>query len=828
MKKTHPLRAALALTLGVGLLAGCGGQSGTETTGGAGSAGSGGGGGASATAAPEYVYVPEFVPLKNDSQFGFYSGIYSGGKILATAWEDVPDPAQPDDPDARVNVQSIYTLSLDGTVTRFPYELPIPYEQDGKSYNSYANTIRLGEDGSLYLLEQTNVSWNDAPEGMTERDEDYWSYFHYQQSYALKIISPEGAVQREIDLAALKEVPREGSGREMIGISGEDDDYFYIGGMALSGDGKLCLSSEQTLYVLDAEGTLLGTIQMENWVESLISVGGTIYCAAYQDGVGEVLCQVDLDGVTLAEGIPVRGDLYSMRAGGGDYDLYYTSGINFYGLKLGDAEPVKLLNWLDCDIDPDAGEVMVTEDGRFLLLENDWDYSSENPSVSSSIAVLSKKPSASVPQKEVLTLATQSLGYQTRAAVLDFNRNSEKYRIEVRDYSEYNNYDSEDEADWSAGVTKLKTEILSGNVPDLLNLEGLPAQQFINKGYLEDLNPFLEKDPELGRDALVPSVLKAVESDDGKLYTTFSGFTLETVVGAKRIVGDTPGWTLREYREALARMPEGCDPFGKYMTRDNMLQICLSLDGNNFVNWATGECSFDSEGFVEMLEFVNSFPAEYDYSDEVYTEDDEPPARIARGEQMLYATTLSSPEDLLQIGAIFGGEPCFIGYPTAFGAGNMFGIYNSGFAMSSRCADKDAAWEFLRIFFTRSYQERNVWNLRSNREAFEKQLSDAMQPVYQTDSNGNPLLDEDGNKVEIDYGSWSWGGVEIKYHPLTAEDTALLRELIDTTTRLTTQDEDIYVIVSEGAAPFFAGQRSAQEVAKQIQSKASIYINEQR
>ena len=55
-----------------------------------------------------------------------------------------------------------------------------------------------------------------------------------------------------------------------------------------------------------------------------------------------------------------------------------------------------------------------------------------------------------------------------------------------------------------------------------------------------------------------------------------------------------------------------------------------------------------------------------------------------------------------------------------------------------------------------------------------------------------------------------------------------MRELIDTTTKLYKYDEDIYNIVVEGAAPFFDGQRSAQDVAKQIQSKAMIYVNEQR
>ena len=35
-------------------------------------------------------------------------------------------------------------------------------------------------------------------------------------------------------------------------------------------------------------------------------------------------------------------------------------------------------------------------------------------------------------------------------------------------------------------------------------------------------------------------------------------------------------------------------------------------------------------------------------------------------------------------------------------------------------------------------------------------------------------------------------------------------------------------IVTEQAAAYFSGQKSAEEVAKLIQSKANIYINEQR
>ena len=41
-------------------------------------------------------------------------------------------------------------------------------------------------------------------------------------------------------------------------------------------------------------------------------------------------------------------------------------------------------------------------------------------------------------------------------------------------------------------------------------------------------------------------------------------------------------------------------------------------------------------------------------------------------------------------------------------------------------------------------------------------------------------------------------------------------------------DQDIYNIISEETQAFFAGQKTAQDVAGIIQSRATIYVNEQR
>ena len=804
--------AALSLALAAGLLAGCGGGE-TDTS------ETGGGGGSEAT--PEYVYVAESVPVApftaEGRQQGFGNMIWTGGSFYTYVSIPVGDRTPVDvvtpeyEGQYTVYAPALYRVGLDGTSEGPIYTAEVPEDEDSYvNLNGYAGT----PDGGLAILEQTSRWWSDAPEGVTREDDEYWEYYHNSRQYALKFLDAGGAVRSEIPLDGLAP-------------EGEDD-YFYIENFAVGDDGTVYLSAEQTIYALDPDGAELFRLELENWCERLLTLpDGGVACIYWGDN-GEEIAALDPETKSLTGETGFRGDGYNAVTGGGDYDLYYTSGISLYGLRLDGGEPEKLLNWLDCDVNPDNSRSMaVLEDGRIVMAQSNWDSNYEN--VTNELIVLEKKPYDSVPHKETLTLATQYLNYNIRDAIIEFNRKNDRYRIEVRDYSEYNNYNSENEEDWNAGMTRLTTEIGAGNLPDILDLSGLPLLQLAGKGYLEDLYPLLDADASLSREDLLPSVLAALEVD-GKLYTICQTFGIQTVVGAAGVVGDTPGWTYDEFNAALRQMPEGCAAFDRYVTREDMLRTCLALDGDSFVNWATGACSFDSEAFVKLLEYVKSFPAEYDWELYEYSEDDSTPARIMSGRQMLIQTSIYDFQDQKMYQAIFGGDATYIGYPTESGTGNMIQPSNSGYAITSKCKDKDAAWSFLRQFFTEdSGSGRNYYGygLPVNKAAFEKKLEEAMTPEYRTDADGNFILDEDGNKIEVSQGGWSWGGVEIEFGAITREMADKLLEAVNSTTKLYSFDESIYDIVAEQAAAFFDGQKTAEETAKLIQSKAMIRVNEQ-
>ena len=53
-------------------------------------------------------------------------------------------------------------------------------------------------------------------------------------------------------------------------------------------------------------------------------------------------------------------------------------------------------------------------------------------------------------------------------------------------------------------------------------------------------------------------------------------------------------------------------------------------------------------------------------------------------------------------------------------------------------------------------------------------------------------------------------------------------ELVNTTTKVQNYDEELMQMITNESEAFFAGQKSAEDVGRLLQSKMTIYINEQR
>lgn len=578
---------------------------------------------------------------------------------------------------------------------------------------------------------------------------------------------------------------------------------------------RLYAASGSTVTVLDTDLSVLFTCKGLETVERLVSLGGGVGALTVDEN-GRTVYPVDLEKQALGSARPLTGSGEGKIYGGNEtYDFLYTGGDSLYGWSGKNAAPEKVLSWSAAGVDKGQVEALcLLPDGSgATLLRNGYSWP-----MSCSLARLTPAGEEALAGRTVLTLATMGLDSDTRARVLEFNRTSGTHRIEIRDYSEYNTAE-----DNTAGLTKLNTEILAGNMPDLLDVSGgIPLRRYAGRGLLEDLWPFIESDPELGREGVMERPLEAAELG-GKLYQVFSRFTIETAAGAPAAVGDKMGWSLAELKEALAKLPAGCTVLGSGETRDSLLEAMFADSLDSFVDWEAGTTRFDSPEFRAILEFCAAFPAQVQTSGE----DTDDYTQVANGEQLLLPVSLNDLQSVQLYRALFGGGVTFVGYPGE-GGGVRFGI-DGGMAMSASCADKEGAWRFLRQVLLPSGEERSLGrDFPVNRADFERVAEKSMEFSYLKDETGNTVTGPDGEPMVEGTAFVFVGSQTIMLKPASQEDYDQVMALYQAADALTGYDENIWTIVRECAGAYFAGDRTAEDAARTIRNRVELYLNEQK
>ena len=725
-------------------------------------------------------------------------------------------------------------VGTDGSIERLPYQPKQSDAGQGENSGVVFEGLCAAQDGNLWVLEK-HYRYGSEPSGETAgTEQEHGSSFRNEEHEMLVCVREDGTVVSEFSLDGLKN-----HAEEVKDLEGSYS--FEVPGMALDKDGHICLAihewfsgtanyiQEDRIVLLDPQtGSVADSFRMSSTPEYMVGLAnGEIAICCYERG--ELIGLLDLEEKGLKDTVQLGDFVNGMAGGDEDYPVIYSAGDSVYGLNFETGEPLKLFNWIDCDVAREGDESFcMLQDGRIVTTSTQETVNG----IENDLIVLSKNEAGEVSQKKVLRLAVMNLYPFTSKMVSRFNRSNPDYRIEVTDYSQYNNYSSANEDERNAGINRLQTEIIAGDMPDILDISLLSADRLGSKGLVEDLYPYMDADPELNRSDLLEHVIQAFE-ENGKLYQTVGNFYILTTAGLSRVVGDHIGWTMDEFQDAMSRLQAenpNCTVFERYTTQDLALTFLLYLELENYVDWSSGECGFQSDGFIKLLEFVKSFPTVYSWETDGGADDYDTDTRLLMGLQLMKQCNFACFEDLQVNTAGLGGEPCtFVGYPTENGVGSMFAQIGNSFAITSSCADKDAAWQFIRQFFLPEYQEQFLGEVfPTNRSVYEKMKSEATTTKYQRNPDGSFMLNEEGKRIEEDLGSMQVNGVTVPYRTASEEDVARVEEIINATTNILHTDDSLKRIIIDGALPYFADQRSVDEVVKLIQSKAMLYVNEQR
>lgn len=681
------------------------------------------------------------------------------------------------------------------------YEATGTLEGYAESYVSISSICAIPEDELLVVETVSGVRF-DLPEGFEGTDEEKYRYAEYVRESRARRLDDTGAELVAVDLTAASDEVS-----QLLGGQSSTDDSPLVSSISVGPDGSLLLVySQNAIVLLGTDGEVKYSQLLDGWYGEPIPMPDGRAGLWEETMNGSVLHCFDFETPGFGEDIELPLNAYSLYEGGGAYGACYVDSSCICGIRSEGGEPAQLASLINCGLDENGLQAMFIDDEGCI---NCLLYDSVGGSTQ--LARLRLVDASELPETTVLRLACCYLSEEIRRAVLDFNRSNSGARIEVVDYAQYATED-----DYSAGITKLNVEILSGNVPDLFASDGLPIAQYGARGLLYDMYELIDSDPELSRESFFENILEAFATD-GKLYTITPSFRIMSLVGNADVVGAEPGWTLEEMREVITSQPQVQYVLDAYTTPESMLQQMLTLNLDRYVDWQTGECSFNRGDFEELLEFCAALP-------EGNGGGGGTPALVSSGKQLLASFRVADFQEYQLYEAMFGGHLAFKGYPSADRAGNLAEPMYGSLSISSTCSDVDAAWSFVRtLLLEESYDTDgdNIFGYPINRAAYAAAEANAMEKHYITDP-------ETGEQVEEPVSSWSWDALDVEIYAMSEEESEALRELIASVKYSFSYDETIMNMIAEDSAAFFEGDKSASETASLIQDRVSTYVNEQK
>lgn len=592
-----------------------------------------------------------------------------------------------------------------------------------------------------------------------------------------------------------------------------EGEYYSVSAMTVADDGTIYLQdSNSEIIILDKDFQKKGSIdaQKAGYVYQMFAIGNKVFAIGWDENYTAQQLSVIENGVVSDQKyeLPAIASAGTIYAGNSTTNIYISTSNAIYGWNVEDADAKEVLDYIDSDI-PAAyveGLYSISDDEFLVVYEDSYEWNTH-------FSKMTKIKPEDVKEKTVVNLACYYLDSSVKNRIIEFNKENENYRVQVVTYSDYDTYD-----DYTAGITKLNNDIAAGKIPDVFVLvDSMPIESYMEKGLFTDLKKFVEKDSSFSMDDFAPNVVRAGSKGDA-WNILIPEYAIQTFVGKESVVGTQPNWTIADAESVMDQYADS--QLLSETTRTAALMQGLGYMGDSFIDWKTGNCSFNTDAFISFLEFVNRFPEEISYEDEDYWNDYwQNYETIYRDNRVLLRRSyMSSIADMNSIEkGEMGEKVTFVGFPTGTGTGSYL-LPTLEMAISDKSKVKDGAWEFLRYYLTDEYQNReDSYVFPILLSAMDKQVEKATEKPY--------YLDEKGEKVEYT-DSYYLDGIEIEIEPMTKERALEIRDFVLSVDQLMFTNDDITNLITEEAESFFSGQKSAKEVADIIQSRAQIYVSE--
>lgn len=401
-------------------------------------------------------------------------------------------------------------------------------------------------------------------------------------------------------------------------------------------------------------------------------------------------------------------------------------------------------------------------------------------------------------------------------------------------------------------VSRVNTEIMSGGGADILALDVLPYYKYADNGQLEDLNNFIQNDPGYNKAAYTENVLAATAYKGGQ-YIFPMDYTFNYFAYDSSLMADFPAQDKLTYQDVIKAAKDGSASTGNKIFGQSAYSVqkgssffekAYSLDYTTFVDIINKKVDFTGGEFAELLETVKSYadngsinPANVtaaEMSRETSLDKfaaDNAEKYYAKFNSSLnlvnqFTRNLGTKTNVIrQAGSSGSSEHDEIAGLVANDQGKVDFSYTQGYGLNSNSKNKRTAWEFIKFLASEEMQSSGLGSPNSipiNNQAKEKTAS--MLITGEAIQNRAAAMGVSGGPA---------GKGQEAAKELTPEQQQALANYLATLDRFTKllnnydlHDAKIDNMVTTEVKNFFTGEKTAAEVAKALQSKVELYLNE--
>ena len=615
---------------------------------------------------------------------------------------------------------------------------------------------------------------------------------------------------------------------------------------ASNGIQTLKLKDAENLYVADyngavyhvttADGKITATFDDMNYVNNMYLCGDKLLLDDYEK-VYEYDTATDkktAEHEALASVITFKGSVTIADYLKDGHTIYYscTEGIYTYDLDKDTSEQIVDGN-MSSLVSPSGNvEYLIPkDDGQILVKFSDY---TGDTSEESFLNYAYDKDAAKRPDKE-LTIYTLKDDYTIRTLAAAYQKAHPDVYVKVE-----SGVSGDDAVTTSDAIRTLNTEVMGGNGPDILLMDGLPVNSYVEKGLLADVSDTVN--PLISDGKLFDKIAQTYKGDDGKIYAVPMTFQVPIVIGRKSDLDKLNN--LSDFASLAQDFVKDHKKNENFIESYSLYSLVGDMMYTNSASWFKEDGSLDSDSLKSYLNDIKTI-----YNAVYETLSDKDKSDMDQMKQY-YAS-----EDYEMDASWYGSDPSYMAMYIMAGMnriayGNMAGTSSLGDLASIMRKDADINYKALPGSVQNVYVPSEIIGINAksknidtakefyafalsvdgqkaidsysgfpvNKERFDASLVDPDAGTEGYDPNESKgswgMTDEDGNEISVD-----------SYWP-TDDQIAQLKNLIDSLDTPSYGDYTILSTILKDSMNAIIGDTSVDDAVEQVVKDIDIYLSE--